>query len=123
LSTRLKHLRHLTALLVALALMTVGLLAVPTRSYADPIQPAPLSHPQTTLVVLVDFNDVQMQKTDEFWHDRVFSLDVDSVNKYYNETTYGTHQFLPAAETYEIANDGVVHVTLARNHPDAGRDT
>jgi len=123
LSTRLEHLRHLTALLVALALMTVGLLAVPARSYADPIQPAPLSHPQTTLVVLVDFNDIQMQKTDEFWRDRVFSLDVDSVNRYYNETTYGTHQFLPAAETYEVENDGVVHVTLARNHPDAGRDT
>ena len=103
--------------------MTVGLLAVPARSYADPVQPAPLSHPQTTLVLLVDFNDIQMQKTDEFWRDRVFSLDVDSVNRYYNETTYGTHQFLPAAETYEVENDGVVHVTLARNHPDAGRDT
>lgn len=106
----------LIALAIALTLVTTAIAVPAATAQAGPgTSGPPFLH--KTLVLLVDFDNIQIQKTDEYWRDRVFALDADSVNKYYNETTYGTHRFVPAAETYGDEDDGVVHVALDQTHP------
>lgn len=73
---------------------------------------------QNLLVVLVEFNDVQLNYSDEDWENRIFAQTSKSLATYYKEATKDQLNILPAKEKYG-KQDGIVRVKLDQNHPKA----
>ena len=79
---------------------------------------------QPLLILLVDFKDVQIAYESD-WAALVFGAGR-SVKTFYSETSGEKINIVPAQESYTgagAANDGVVHVALNYNHPNAGSET
>ncbi len=71
---------------------------------------------QPVLVIMVGFADRNFVITNQAdWNASLFGSS-SSVADYYDEVSYGKLQLVPAAETFNVANDGVVAVTLGYNH-------
>lgn len=75
-----------------------------------------------TLIVLVEWNDYQVRSDDNTWSHKFFggypgAVAAGTVNDYFREVANGKVWFTPAGESGGSANDGVVRVRLARNHP------
>jgi M6 family metalloprotease-like protein len=85
-----------------------------------PLNPAP---EQKILVVLVDFANVQISRSDLYWSNSFFSPTSKSVYDYYDEVSRGTLAFEPVPESYAnetvggAVDDGVVRVKMPYNHP------
>jgi len=75
---------------------------------------------QNLLVLLVEFNDVQIAFAD-YWEYTIFTGE-HSVAAWYYEISEGAIQLVPAAENQSSTGDGIVRVRLNRRHPNtAGR--
>ncbi|MFH1227696.1 MAG: M6 family metalloprotease domain-containing protein, partial [Planctomycetota bacterium] len=100
-----------------------GSLDIPFSSPELP-QPAPLNILGTAnlLVILVNFADQTLTTTESSWSSRAFGA-TDSVKDYFDEVSYNQLTFAPATESYGTANNGVVIVTLAYNHPNTDTGT
>ncbi len=83
--------------------------------------PLGVTRTQRVLVVLVDYNDVTFTHSDASFQALIFGA-TDSVKEYFLENSYGDFEIVPASESYDIANDGIIHVSRAIDHPDAGQD-
>ncbi len=77
--------------------------------------------PQPVLVILIAFQDQgPVGTTPHDWTEKIFG-ETNSVRDYYREVSYGHLELVPAAESYETANDGIVGwLTLDRDHPNFG---
>jgi len=73
------------------------------------------------LVVIMNWNDYA-ENDPTLWHDKFFNLSKNSVNSWFNENTVGEISFTPVSETQGIANDGIVTVSMNKNHPGGGDD-
>jgi len=93
-----------TTAATSLSTATVGTLAAPPS-------PAPL------LVILVSFADKAISTTAGAWADKFFGASGKTVNTYYLQASKNRFLFNPATETQGAADDGVISVTLAINHP------
>lgn len=81
--------------------------------------PAQGSFQQPLLVVRVAFANQDFLYSDADVAHLFFNAE-NSVQAYYREDSYGRFNIVPAEESSGIANDGVVQITLAGNHPDFG---
>lgn len=96
-----------------------------TLSSGGNLSLAPINLPpeQKILVVLVEFNNIQMSQSDAYWSGTFFGQTGKSIHNYYKEVSRGTLSFEPAGETYANAavggnaGDGVVRVHLNMDHP------
>jgi len=95
--------------------------SVPTAdSHFTPNAWSGSSGTQRVLVVLVDFTpSVSRGTTEAQWNQLFFDTTpgAKSVRNYYSQASFGKFDLAPAAETYGIANDGVIAVTLGYAHP------
>ncbi len=69
------------------------------------------------LVVLVNYNNIQIKSTPLVWSDKLFGKNEHQLNDYYLEVSNGKFEFEKAKESYGDIDDGVVSVKLDRNHP------
>lgn len=69
------------------------------------------------LNILVEFNDVQLATTDSDWNSRMFSLDKFNLNNFMSRNTQGQLTFKPVNENSGVQDDGVVRLSLDKNHP------
>ncbi len=110
-------LRRAAAPFVCLTLAVGALVALPIPAVAAGAVDVPI------VVVLLDFDNATIAKTDDFWAARTFATqeqladDESSVRAYYDEATYGTYRVVPAAESFGTADDGVVHLSMGESHP------
>ncbi|MDX1556500.1 MAG: M6 family metalloprotease domain-containing protein, partial [Xanthomonadales bacterium] len=74
---------------------------------------------QNVLTILVDYLDVSFTYTDASFESLMFGA-TSSVKEFFEENSYGNFTVVPAAESYGVANDGIVHVARGINHPDLG---
>ena len=81
------------------------------------------SHNQNVLVLLVSFNNQDFVYDAPSFQSLIFGDG--GVSGYYNTNSYGNFQISPAAENHSTANDGMVEISLALNHPNSkfGSDT
>jgi M6 family metalloprotease-like protein len=82
--------------------------------------PAKGNHP--LLVILVQFTDRTLITTEADWGQHFFTgggayFTAGSVKDFWYDNSYGQIVLTPAAESYGTPNNGVVIVTLPRNHP------
>lgn len=75
---------------------------------------------QNVLFILVDYSDQVFTYPDSSFESLAFAA-TDSVKEYFLENSYGQMTVSPAAETYGVANDGIVHVTRGITHPNLGQ--
>ncbi|MCL2445396.1 MAG: M6 family metalloprotease domain-containing protein [Oscillospiraceae bacterium] len=100
----------------------------PLRFAAQPPQgrvqhtPGPfLGVEQNVLVLLVEFNDVQIAFADD-WGYQIFTGER-SVAAWYYDISDGAIQLVPAPENQSTTDDGIVRVRLNRRHPNVGGNT
>jgi len=94
----------------------------PVRAQARPHSPGSFwGIEQNVLVLLVDFNDVQISFEDE-WAYHIFTGER-SVAAWYYDNSQGEMVLVPAPETQGTTNDGIVRVRLNRNHPNTAGNT
>jgi M6 family metalloprotease-like protein len=74
-----------------------------------------------TLIVVLNWNDYS-ENNPTFWHDKIFDISKNSVNRWYSENTSGEIGFKPVKETSGIKNDGVILVSMGKNHPGGNDD-
>lgn len=110
---RLRRILTAVSLLAVLAGSATG---TPAAAATNPVD-------VPVVVVLLNFQDVQISQTDDYWAQHTFSPAVDlapgqtSVRSYYDEATYGKYRIIPAAESAGTPNDGIVGLTLPEPHP------
>jgi len=71
------------------------------------------------LTIAISFNDVQIDGSREFWVNKVYQ----TTAQYFADVSRGQFEYIPANETNDVANDGLIKVTLNRDHPDLGRNS
>ena len=74
------------------------------------------------LVVRVNYNDITFRNDAESWARRIFGDAPHELNHYYETISYGRFGFAQADET-DGASDGLVTVSLDKDHPDSGQST
>jgi len=75
-----------------------------------------------TLVVIMNWNNES--ETDALlWHNKIFNTSVNSVARWYEETTSNAITFVPVPETSETPNDGIIMVNMGIDHPGGNDDT
>lgn len=75
------------------------------------------------LVVLLEYDNQRIISSDAKWAQKLFGYNDKELNGYYNEISYARFHFVPANETYQTHNDGIIKVHLSRNHPNTDIDS
>jgi len=75
------------------------------------------------LGILVSYNNVSIASSDSVWSSKLFGNNEHELNHYYKEVSNSKFQFEKAVESSGIENDGIVSVTLNKNHPDMDIDS
>ena len=86
---------------------------IPLEQIKSPMRKSSLA----TLVILINYNDIQIGSTDTVWSQKIFGTRVNELNAYYKETSNNQFQLTPATEGLGVANDGIISVYLNKNHP------
>jgi M6 family metalloprotease-like protein len=73
-----------------------------------------------TLVIRLDYNNITFSNSERAWADKIFGYEAHQLNSYYKEISNGNFTFLPVTETQGTPNDGIISITLNKNHPDSG---
>ncbi len=74
------------------------------------------------LGILVSYSNQQIVSSDSVWKDKLFGTSDHQLNHYYGEVSNYQFQFARATESSGTLNDGIVSVTLNKNHPDTSID-
>lgn len=69
------------------------------------------------IVVRVNYSDSVFENGAAVWHQKFFGTDAHELNHYYETISYGRFGFAEAEESDGV-QDGIVTVTLNKNHPD-----
>lgn len=70
------------------------------------------------LVILVNYTNQEIVSSDTTWSNKIFGMNNKQLNHYYHEASHGNFTFAKATESAGTANDGIISVTLAQEHPD-----
>lgn len=74
------------------------------------------------LIVRIEFLDYTFTSNATTWHNKIYGNIEGQLNHYMNEISYGKFQFIPANETDDIEDDGIITVQLNENHPNTQGD-
>lgn len=88
------------------------------RSRLAPEVPV-LNKQQNLLTILVEFNDKKLESTEQEWEQKLFDPEGKSLKNYYLEETNQRIDVTPVRQGETVKN-GVIKVSLDRNHPDQG---
>ena len=91
------------------------------RGYLDNVQYSTQA-PLKLLVIRINFSDYTFQSSAGIWSAKFFGSSAGQLNHYLSEISYNKFTFDPAEETEGTINDGIVTVTLTKNHPNPGAD-
>ncbi|MES2951503.1 MAG: M6 family metalloprotease domain-containing protein, partial [Pseudomonadota bacterium] len=83
--------------------------------------PAPVSGAKKVLTILVSFQDAKVSSgAAAHWGHAVYSPTGTSVNKYFQDNSFGAVSITPVTHTQQGSPAGVVSVSLAQSHPNCG---
>jgi len=74
-----------------------------------------------TVVIIMNWSDYS-EDNPTLWHDKIFNVTKNSVNRWYAENTVNQIEFTPVHETQGIADDGIIMVNMNKNHPGGSND-
>lgn len=74
------------------------------------------------LVIRLQYHDATFTNSAVTWSDKIFGNNFHQLNHYYNEASAGQFAFSRVDENEGIPDDGVITVTLDKNHPDPSDD-
>jgi len=69
------------------------------------------------VLIAINFNDYSIVDSDLNWNEKIFGGLYGQINHYYKEVSNGRFLLQEANETKSTINDGIIQVTLAKNHP------
>ena len=74
------------------------------------------------LVIRINYNNIAFRNSASTWNAKIFGNEPHQLNHYYRSISYGRFGFA-AAEENDNADDGIITVSLDKNHPDSGFGT
>jgi len=86
---------------------------------------ATVSHNKSSipmLGILISYNDISISSSATVWSSKVFGKSEGELNHYYQEASNSQFEFTKALENDGVVNDGIVSVSLNRNHPNISID-
>ncbi|RLA73112.1 MAG: hypothetical protein DRG24_01140 [Epsilonproteobacteria bacterium] len=87
-------------------------------SCAFPVD-TPVMDNRPLLVIRINYNNVQFQNNAYTWSNKIFGNNEHELNHYYHEISTGHFNFVKTSEREGMLADGIVTVTLDKNHPDS----
>ena len=75
------------------------------------------------LGILINYNNIHITSSVSSWSTKLFGKNEHQLNHYYAEVSNSKFEFKKANETNGITNDGIVTVTLNKNHPNTDIDS
>jgi M6 family metalloprotease-like protein len=69
------------------------------------------------VLIAVSYNDQAIGDSATNWSNKIFGTSHSQLNHYYDEISLGNFAFTKASETQGTANDGIINVSINRNHP------
>ena len=69
------------------------------------------------LGILLSYNNISVSSSETVWSDKLFGKNEHQLNHYYQEVSNLKFEFAKITESYGIANDGIVSVSLNKSHP------
>lgn len=75
------------------------------------------------LVVLINYKNISITSSASVWNSKIFGNNLHELNHYFNEVSNSKFQFQPITESSGIPNDGIISVTLNKNHPNMDIDS
>ena len=85
-----------------------------------PIPTARVQKPM--LAILLSYNDVSFTSDASAWSTKLFGTGPNELNHYYREASLGSFGLVRANENESLLNDGVISITLDKDHPDSGSE-
>ena len=79
-------------------------------------------HSIPMLGILVSYDNIKITSSDTVWSAKLFGKSEHQLNNYYLEVSNNNFEFEKARESDGISNDGIVSVSLNKNHPDVDID-
>jgi len=76
--------------------------------------------PKPVLAILLSYNDISFTNGVSVWGATLFGTNPHELNHYYNEVSLGAFALIPADENESTLQDGIISITLDKNHPDSG---
>ncbi len=77
---------------------------------------------QPLLVIRINYNNIAFTNDVSLWSEKIFGNTEGDLNNFYLQNSLGRFRFAPIHETQEISDDGIVTVTLDKEHPDPGNN-
>ncbi len=81
-----------------------------------------ISHTQYVLIILVNYNNISFTYSDASFQSLIYGAG-NSVRDFYLDNSYSGFTITPATETYGTHNDGIVHVSQPKAHPNQGNNS
>jgi len=75
-----------------------------------------------TVVILMNW-DNYAENDPSLWHDKIFDMQHNSVNRWYGDATAGRVSIVPVAESDGVADDGVISVSMGSDRIDRSLDS
>jgi len=75
-----------------------------------------------TLVLIMNWTNYS-ENDPLVWHNKIFNKEVNSVNRWYYDSTNAGVEFVPVKESSGTLNDGVIIVNMNKSHPGGADDT
>lgn len=118
----MRFINIIVCFILALSLTACGgsLVEEPETDITLPIPTARTQKPM--LAILLSYNDVSFTNGVSAWGTKLFGKGPNELNNYYNEVSLGKFALIPADENESTLNDGVISITLDKNHPDSGSE-
>ena len=69
------------------------------------------------VVIRMEFDDYPLLDDDTAWSNKIFGYNFSQANNYFYEVSNGKFRLVKAKENYGIQNDGVITVSMNKNHP------
>ncbi len=92
-----------------------------SSSSSEPvINPSPVvAEKRPLLVIRLSYNNITFQNSAHSWEDKIFGFKDHQLNSYYKEISKGNFTFVAVQESEGTLNDGIISITLNKNHPDS----
>ncbi len=75
------------------------------------------------LAILINYDNIKITSSDTVWSNKLFGKNENQLNHYYLENSAHKFEFLKANESSSVVNDGVISVSLNKNHPSTSVDS
>jgi len=87
-----------------------------SSSLSSPITPTT----RPLLILKVNYTNEVFTNSATTWSNKIYGTNTNQLNNYMSEVSKGSFSYEKVIESQEVSNDGIISITMSKNHPDSG---